>query len=194
MRMKMNKVLEKALNAYLKLDPETFQQLSDLDGQCVKIQLTDLSLSFFLLFKSEGIQVLSICQILPVSIIKSTSINLLSSALTQRGAQDIQIEGNVESGYQVYGLFKNIEIDWEEQLSHYTGDVVAHQVGNFARGVSRAFRAFRTSLQENISEYVHEETQWFPPRQELEDFYEDVELLRQRVERLEAYLSLSVSA
>lgn len=35
---------------------------------------------------------------------------------------------------------------------------------------------------------MHEEAQWLPSRQELEDFYEDVELLRQRVERLEAYI------
>lgn len=184
----MNKALETALNAYLKLDPDIFQKLSGFEGQCVKLRVTDLGLTFFLLFKKESIKVLSTFHGEPSAIIESRSINLLSSALTSKMAKQVHIEGDVELGYEVYGLFKNIEIDWEEKLSHYTGDIIAHEVGNFARGFSKAVKNFRTSLQENVTEYVQYEIKWLPSRLEVEDFCEEVALVRQSVERLEAYL------
>lgn len=190
--MKINKVLEKAFNTYLKMDPESFQPLKELQGQCVQVQLMDFPISFFLLFNSEGIEVLSIFNGEPAAVIKAKSIHLLASAILQNGSKDIHIEGNVEVGYQVYGLFKNVEIDWEEHLSHYIGDVLAHQMGSFTRDFIHKFRVFRGNLRENLTEYLHEEIQWFPPRQELEDFYEDVEALRKKVERLDAYLKLNL--
>ncbi len=185
---KISQVLESALNTYVKLDPECLRELRMMEGKCVKVQVTDLQIIVFLCFKEESIQVLPAFAGKVAAIIKGKSFYLLFSPFLPNAAQYFDIQGDVEIGYQVYSLFKSIEIDWEEQLSHYTGDIIAHQMGNLARWVTGSLKSAGRNLQENTTEYIQEEICLLPSSQEVEDFCQDVEQLRQRVERLEAYL------
>jgi ubiquinone biosynthesis protein UbiJ len=180
--------LEKALNTYLRLDPDTFRQLPGIGDQCVKIQLTDISVQWFLFFRKTGVEVKSEFFGKPDAVIEGKSWHFFTSSFSESAIQQMNVQGDVELGYQIHGIFKNIQIDWEEQLSYYTGDLVAHQIGSIARWCGDTFKRTRTHLRENITEYVQEESRLFPPAQEIEDFYHDIELIKQRVERLEAYL------
>ena len=44
----------------------------------------------------------------------------------------IRISGDIELG-QLKKLFDEMDIDWEGHLAHFTGDVVAHQIGSLVR-------------------------------------------------------------
>ena len=48
--------LEKAINAYLKLAPDTITQLATLKGKAIKVDITDWHISFFVLPQSDGIE------------------------------------------------------------------------------------------------------------------------------------------
>jgi len=80
--------------------------------------------------------------------------------------------------------------DWEEELSHFTGDVIAHETGRALHGFAEwAGRAHR-SLGRSIAEYLTEESRDLVAVTELEEFNSAVDKTAAAVERLEAKLQL----
>jgi len=73
--------------------------------------------------------------------------------------------------------------DLEEELSRFTGDVPARAVGNAVRGLKAFGDRVWSTLAENSSEYLQEESRQVPPKLEVEAFYQDVAKLRDDVER-----------
>ncbi len=71
-------------------------------------------------------------------------------------AGDVQVSGDSDVAEQFQYLFSLLRPDWEEELASVTGDVVAHEVGNAARGLARwagqAQRSFGRSLAEYLTE------------------------------------------
>ena len=51
-------------------------------------------------------------------------------------AEDIEINGSVNTAQQLANLLASASIDVEELISQYTGDIVAHKIG-------QAFRQFK---------------------------------------------------
>ncbi|MBT8105729.1 MAG: hypothetical protein HKP05_08825 [Woeseiaceae bacterium] len=76
--------------------------------------------------------------------------------------------------------------DLEEELSGIVGDAAAHQIGEFARGVSKWGAEARTTMAGNIREYLQEESRDLPSRYEMERFTSAVDVLRDDVDRLAA--------
>lgn len=189
------KALQKALNHALLLDPDWPQKAKSLVGKRLKIVVQPLDLTFFILFKSEGKLSLSAeSESEADTTIYSNPLGLIRlSILPMSKARSlfndrIKIEGDVEFGQQVKGLFDQLDIDWEGHLAHFTGDVIAHQLGSFVRKGKEFGEQLHRSLRQNVDEYIHEEAELFPPVEEIEDFYRDIDSLVMDVDRLEAKL------
>ena len=82
-----------------------------------------------------------------------------------------------------------LDLDWEAPLVDTLGDVAGHQLAEGLRGLFGWGRQAGESIRRQLEEFIHEEARLAPPRQEVEDFYDDVEKLNQRVERLAARAS-----
>lgn len=187
----MKSLLEKALNHYLALDPESQQRIAVLDNKVVTIELQGVALQFQLHFCDGNIQVRWQNFLRADLTIKGTPLNLLhmSMARTQRQrffADDVQIEGNLELARLVLAIFDELTIDWEDVSARIMGDIPAHQFGRFMRGVKNVGDQFRQSFLRNVNEYVHEEINLVPPNEALVDFFHGVDELRMDVDRLEA--------
>jgi ubiquinone biosynthesis protein UbiJ len=98
----------------------------------------------------------------------------------------VQIEGDTGIGQQFQDIFVGGDWDWEEQLSHFTGDIIAHQAGKLVRHTQRFLKDSSNTLADNSSEYLQEEAQVLPTRVEINYFLEDVDKLRADVDRLNA--------
>ncbi len=183
--------IEKALNRYLALDPESHQRLHGLEGKTITIHLEALQQYFQLTIHEKTIRVTA-GETLPAEIkIRGTPLNLLSLALSRDKknhffTETVAIEGNAELGQQIIDLFDQLEIDWEEQLAGWVGDFPAHQLGRLAQKFLAWGQEAKTSLTQNLNEYVHEEKPWFPPAAALADFLSEVDDLRLDLDRLEA--------
>ena len=79
--------------------------------------------------------------------------------------------------------------DLEEELSSFVGDAAAHRLGEIARGVGRWSREARSTMGANIREYLQEESRDVPSRYEVDRFTNEVSVLRDDVDRLEARMN-----
>ncbi|MEJ2452215.1 MAG: sterol-binding protein, partial [Gammaproteobacteria bacterium] len=104
-------------------------------------------------------------------------------------AGEVKIEGDVELGRQFKHVLDRLQFDWEEALAKISGDVLAHRVGHALREVSSWWSNTRERLSANGAEYFQQELWALPTRAEVEQFYQQVETLRDDVARLAARLA-----
>ncbi len=181
--------VEKILNHYLKLDPETEQRLLPIAGKVVAINFNYFDCTLYFLFERDGVRLLD-RYVGPTQVtLSGTPLDFLRFSLTGNSqalfAGDITVSGDMDVAQQFKEVFAHLDIDWEEQLSKVTGDVMAHQIGNFFRALCDWAKRSTETLRQDVSEYVQEEVRLFPPRTELQDFFKDVDSLRDDVERIE---------
>ena len=187
--------LEQALNALLRLDPGATKQLAKLHGQVVAVVLRGLALELYFVADESGqLQVLGQHEGTADAVISGSPFNLIRATDSQEGsaqlfAGDMSITGNTELAHQFSGILGNLDIDWEEHLSRVTGDIVAHKTGHAIREMAAWWRNNSERAQQNGREYLQEEVNILPEKQEVEAFFSDVESLRDDVARLAARIT-----
>ena len=102
---------------------------------------------------------------------------------------NIQLTGDSKPLLELQSILHGLELDWEGELARLVGDVPAHELGRFVRQGLKVGRSVHESLLRQLEEYIHEEGRLLPPRAELEAFYEEVDELVQRTERLAARIN-----
>jgi len=100
----------------------------------------------------------------------------------------VELTGDVILAQKFQSLLRFARPDLEEELSGVVGDAAAHGIGEFVRSVSRWGREASSTLQQNVSEYLQEESRSVPSRYEAEVFRDQVGTLRDDVARFEARL------
>jgi ubiquinone biosynthesis protein UbiJ len=101
----------------------------------------------------------------------------------------IHIQGDAEVAQAFSELLKAAQPDLEEELSRIIGDVAAHQVGNAARTAFGFGKRALDTLTQNVAEFLTEEGRDLPTRTEADEFYAEVDKLRDDAARLEARLT-----
>ncbi|MEO9947469.1 MAG: SCP2 sterol-binding domain-containing protein [Paraglaciecola sp.] len=136
--------VELGFNQLLKLDSDSQARLAKLNGKSLQVSVKELP--FPLLFNfSEQVEVGAVIESnehnqAPDCLIE-LDINTLpklqdSSQLTQLIQQKkLSLIGDIYIAQTFGDLIKELDIDWEEQLSKYTGDVVAHQTFSSAKSL-----------------------------------------------------------
>ncbi|ASQ47410.1 ubiquinone biosynthesis accessory factor UbiJ [Legionella clemsonensis] len=189
------KALQKAINHALALDESIPDKIIALHGKVLEIIVAPLGANFFILFEQEQLKLLAHYDGKPDTIIHSSPLGLIRlSFLPASKARSlfndkIRLSGDVELGQAVKNLFDELDIDWEGHLAHFTGDVVAHQVGSLFRQGFAFKKQLQESFHHNMANYLHEELRLFPSREEIEDFYKDIDQLALDVERLQAHVN-----
>lgn len=183
--------LEIALNRYLELDPESSTRLKRIEGRVIKIELRGLDMDFYLLPDDKGIQVMGTYEgdadtCLSGSPLAMMKMGLSSDATKSLFSGDVEISGDTELGSQFKQILDELDIDWEEHLSHLTGDIIAHQVGRFFRGASKWGEQAKDTLALDVSDYLQEEKRLVATQPEVEHFNSEVDKMRGDTDRLEA--------
>lgn len=190
------KALQKAINHGLSLDENSLAKIQALQGKVLEVIISPLNVNFFISFSEHKLKLHASHVGLVDTTIHSSPLGLIRLSLLPASKvrslfnDKIKITGDTELGQQVKQLFDELDIDWEGHLAQFTGDVVAYQVGSFFRKGQKVSADMRASFQHNITEYLQEELQWFPPREEINDFFNDVDELSLNVERLAAQINL----
>ncbi|KTD01719.1 SCP2 sterol-binding domain-containing protein [Fluoribacter gormanii] len=193
------KALQIAINKAAKLDEQMPARLNAFDNKTLEIIISPLNVNFFIHFKDGEIVLLDCYDREADTVIHSNPLGLIRLSLLPASKarslfnDKIRMTGDTELGQQVKKLFDEMDIDWEGHLAHFTGDVVAHQIGSFVRKGMAFKKKLDESLQQNVSEYLQEELRVMPTKYELEDFFAEVDELSLSVERLQAHVNQLIS-
>src|SRR3990167_6852337 len=119
--------LEKAINAYLRLDPESIQRLAQLDKKIIEIEITDWQFHFYIQPNQQGLTLLSEIKGTPDTLVAGTLFGLFNAACakgenTALFKNSIAISGDTEVGETIRDILTTLDIDWEEHLSKRVGD------------------------------------------------------------------------
>jgi ubiquinone biosynthesis accessory factor UbiJ len=163
-----------------------------LDGKVLVVNIEGLPLTLQLRSKGDAVTLATDSALDAHATLSGTPLSLLRLAAAQPEAAlrdgTVHIEGDAEVAQAFGDLLRHARPDLEEELSRVVGDVAAHQAGNVARTLLDFGRRVRTTMAQNISEYLQEEGRDAPTRVEADEFMADVDRLREDVDRLEAKL------
>lgn len=182
--------IETAINTLLKLDDNARARLDSLQGKIVDLHLQGLELHIYLLLHADKIEVMRYFDGEIDVVISGTPLSMASLTASNSAmfSGDVEITGDVEVGKRFKNLLDALEIDWEEQLSRLTGDIVAHQIGNAVRDLNRLLDRAANSFGANLGEYLREESRLTPTQGECDHFFTDVDTLRADVDRFDVRL------
>ena len=163
-----------------------------IEGTVVAVRVRDTALAAYFVVVDDALDIVTATPADPDVVICGSIITLARMAGQSGEAAirdgSLELTGDAELAGQFQQLLAYAKPDVEEELSAVVGDVAAHRLGEIARGVGRWGRSARSTMGENIREYLQEESRDAPSRYEVNQFASDVGKLRDDVDRIEARL------
>jgi ubiquinone biosynthesis protein UbiJ len=184
-------LIEIALNRYLDLDPDSKTMMSAMAGKVIKITIREIDLPLIMRVSESRIDVLpsyesDIQSEMRASVFSLMKLGMAGDASASAMGGDIEMSGDLEVGRQFRDLLSKVDIDWEEILSQYTGDIVAHKIGNSVRILTGWGKKTSDSLRKDVSEYLQEESRQIPSQYEVKEYLTKVDDMRLATDRAEA--------
>ena len=189
--------LEKAINHLISLDPDAAENLSVLAGKRLRVTIKELPWPLVFAFsdqvdvlaaEDEGHKDQADCS-LRLSLATMESLQN-PSLITKLIKQDkLTLDGDIHVAQGFSNLIKQLNIDWEEQLSRYTGDVLAHSVFSFGKSAMAKAKEKADALLTTLAEGALEEKKLAAHPIAVVDFCDQVQALRADTDRLEARLN-----
>ncbi|QDH71636.1 ubiquinone biosynthesis accessory factor UbiJ [Marilutibacter alkalisoli] len=182
------RVLEAALNRALALDDDTRQGLAALDGRRIALHLAAPPLALQVRVAGERLEVGPADDGADLSV-RSSLAGLISQLPFVRNDDappvgQLRIEGDADLARRLQKLAERFDPDWQQPFVAILGDVIGVQVANAIAAGLRHARVAGATLAANAAEYVTEESRDVVGRDELNAFHDDVDTLRDDVERL----------
>lgn len=194
--------LETAINSYITLDDNSQYLLAPLAGKVIAITVHPFNETIYLCPANDAIQCLDVSPAeQPDTHITGSPwalglMGVSSKPMRSIFSGEVKIEGDTHTARKFQDLFAKLDINLEAKLAHYTGDSIAHNIGQFFRTGQDWSKDSIETFRLNIAEFLQEETRDLPAGPEIDIFYRQVDELRtdfdrlnSRIERLEKVLA-----
>ena len=184
--------LEAALNRLLALDPGTQAALRPLEGRRIQLTMEAPALALELAVRDGRLAVGPADAIgEPDLAVRSTLGGLLAQIPFLRPSPGVRvgkmkIAGDADLARQLQKLAERFDPDWNLPFTDLFGDVLGVQIASAARAAFRTGRDGAMQLARHGVEFLTEESRDLVGRAELDAHLDDVDALRDRVERLAA--------
>jgi ubiquinone biosynthesis protein UbiJ len=194
--VRLGRLLEAVLNRALSLDEPTRAQLGTLEGRRVGIELTGTPLALAIEVHEGRLRVGPHWQTAGNLNLRAAPGSLLAFAL-RRGDESlvppgkVDISGDAELARRLEKLLRGFRPDIEEGFAKTFGDVIGVPL---ARALHAAFDWSRESaeaLARDTADFLRDESRDLIAPAEMDQFLDDVDGLRDRVERLAARVALA---
>ncbi|MCG8434188.1 MAG: SCP2 sterol-binding domain-containing protein [Gammaproteobacteria bacterium] len=180
--------LNRAFSLYLDSDATARAYCKKMSGKIIAIELRELDARVYLLPGENGMEVFKDFEGEPDAVIAGTGPAFIAAALfhDQGMPGGIHFSGDVELGQNVQKMLKELDFDWEEKLSQLVGDIAAHQISRAVRGFAEWGKQSIEIFGRDLTEYLQEETEDLPRRDEVNAFLHEVDELRIDSDRMQA--------
>jgi ubiquinone biosynthesis protein UbiJ len=184
----LSSVLETLLNQALRLDEHQAQAFEPLHDRVIQLNLLDLRQTLFILFTEYGVQVQTHLQGEADAAI-DTQIDALLQLKSTGTLKKAVVQGDTALAEAFIRALASLEIDWEEHLSHYTGDLIAFKIGHGLRTLLDTKEAIKHQAGDTLKEYLLFEINALPTRSQVTRFSQQVGQTQSAVDALEARLT-----
>ena len=184
-------MIERLVDGALDLDPETRAALAGFSGRVVDLEIIGAG-TLRLRIEGDELRVGPRDSAIDADVsIRGAPLSLLRFALTpEREAlildDDVTLSGDIGLATRLQQLAARIDVDFEEALARRIGDVPAHELMRALLGFRVWARDAGSSLLADVSEFLRHESGMTPPGEEAERFAQQVDDLRDDLERLDA--------
>lgn len=180
--------LEAAINKALHYDPATRLRCQALAGKSLAIEmaLAGKKIPLCCHFEDDGIGISANVDD-PTTCLRGSLPGLLMLA-TSDGVNlseaNVEAWGNTALLADIKQIAGDLDLDWEEAINDWLGDVAGHQLAEQARRQFRWLRDRGQSGKRLLSEFLTEELRAIPSATELKGFSDQVDNLRLASDRL----------
>jgi ubiquinone biosynthesis protein UbiJ len=189
LRARLGAVLETVLNLAMRIDPDAQDDLRALEGRSLALTWSGPQWSLRLAVENGALRVGPNEGSSDLSL--ATTISGLIGMLRPDSARSlpagrVQVSGDADLLRRIEQMAKRFAPDWDAAFARHLGPTLGPQIGRALADGLQAARGGAQSFAETASEYVREESRDVASRHELEEFADDVDQLRDGVERVEA--------
>ena len=188
------RALEVALNRAVALDPDTRDALAALDGRHISLTLDAPPLALQIGVHRGYLQVGPVLQEANLAVRGSVGgllgqLPFFANTARDRPSGRLHVSGDADLAQRLQKLAAGFDPDWQQPFVAVFGEVIGVQVANAAAAALRDVRGAATGLARSGAEYITEESRDVVARAELAAFNDDVDALRDDVERITARVS-----
>ena len=186
--------LEATVNRVLSLDPETLDALRALDDRSITIAFKGSALAMRIAVDSGQLRVGPAfagdsqlrASAPPGGLLARAGGRLRGNADAALPPGQVEISGDADLARRIERLASRFEPDFDEAFARAFGDVIGFQLARGFRGALAGVRKSTSRLLRTSFEYLVEESRDLVARPELEQFFDEVDALRERADRLAA--------
>ncbi|MFN7096798.1 MAG: SCP2 domain-containing protein [Gammaproteobacteria bacterium] len=182
--------METLINGYVSLDPYAATLRQPLFGKIIAIDTHEIPFTLYFEFMPDKVAIrkhhADAHATIHGSLINMARLTRRDNKSAAMSELAIRIEGDTDSAHQFQQFWDSIHIDWTEIIAKIAGDPLAVLFGRGTKIINRALQQAQKTVSSNLSEYLQEEVRLLPPREEIADFMNDVDLLRADLDRLAA--------
>lgn len=111
----------------------------------------------------------------------------ISFVLTQKlSHQELHIRGDLDCAKAFYDVWQHLDIDWEGHLATLFGPTLASGLFQLMSQTKQWLQGTWQARQQDLGAYLQDEIKLLPTKIEIEQFYKEIDILRDDVERLAA--------
>ena len=189
LKSKLVSTVESMLAAALALDPNSAATLAALEGKRVALLFTQPELRVQLQVRQAALVFGDSVAAEEADLILKTTPGALLGLVVSRLSGDssvvgkIHIAGDAELAQHLQKWLSHFDPDWDELFSRGFGDVLGFQLARGARGFGSWLKRSAQQFASTSADYLQDESRDIASRVELEQWYEDVDDLRDATER-----------
>ncbi len=183
--------LEKLVNTVLGMASDADHLLNPLSGKVVKIHIDPPGFDVVMSFSEQGVQILENYQREADVELRGSPVAFGLMSFNGKPTRalfsgKVSMQGDSQVGHHFQQLFESLNIDWQQQLSRIIGTHATQRIADFVWQGKQWFAETSDAMQEDVSEYLQEESKVLPAQAEADMLFDDVDQLRADFDRLEA--------
>ena len=177
--------LTETINSIVFFDGCNTEMLLSLENSCFKINFTDISISIYMQFHSDHVEITTEPKLQAPDVeISGSSVNILGASI-HKNISNISIVGDVKLAKKLEQLLSKVEIPIANILSKTIGPNTAYWYESATNSIKQKLKSTSDSAKDNIDSYVNEELGLCVREEEFNDFKRRVSQVRDRVSIIE---------